>query len=58
MDGCKSGRSSDPNIYNLRLYSCVQAGSQVGYIFQVNNIASSVNAMILNYNGALLLVII
>ena len=40
------------NTYNLRLYSYVQAGNQVGYIFQVNNIASSVNAIILNYNGS------
>ena len=40
------------NTYNLRLYSYVQAGAQVGYIFQVNNIASSVNAIILNYNGS------
>ncbi len=43
--------SSDPNIYNFILFSYVQAGSQVGYIFQVNNIASSVNAIILNYDG-------
>ncbi len=40
------------NTYNLRLFSYVQAGSQVGYIFQVNNIASSVNDITLNYNGS------
>ncbi len=33
------------------MFSHVQAGSQVGYIFQVNNIASSVNAITLNYDG-------
>jgi hypothetical protein len=39
------------NTYNLRIFSYVQAGSQVGYYFQVNNIASSVNAISLNYDG-------
>jgi hypothetical protein len=39
------------NTYNLRIFSYVQAGSQVGYNFQVNNIASSVNAITLNYDG-------
>jgi len=39
------------NTYNLRILSYVQAANQVGYIFQVNNIASSVNAIILNYDG-------
>jgi hypothetical protein len=43
--------SSDPAVYNLRIFSYVQAGSQVGYHFQVNNIASSVNAITLNYDG-------
>jgi hypothetical protein len=33
------------------LFSYVQAGSQVGYNFQVNNIASSVNAITLSYDG-------
>ena len=40
------------NTYNLRIFSYVQAGAQVGYNFQVNNIASSVNAITLNYNGS------
>ncbi len=44
--------SSDGNTYNLRLYSYVQAGRLVGYIFQVNNIASSVHAITLNYYGS------
>jgi hypothetical protein len=39
------------NAYNLRIFSYVQAGSQVGYYFQVNNITSSVNAITLNYDG-------
>jgi len=43
--------SGDGNIYNLRLFSYVQAGSQVGYHFQVNNIASSVNALTFDYDG-------
>jgi hypothetical protein len=47
-----SSETSDGNTYNLRLYSYVQGGEQVGYIFQVNNIASSVNAITLNYNGS------
>ncbi len=33
------------------MFSYVQAGSQVGYNFQGNNIASSVNAITLNYDG-------
>ncbi len=37
---------------NLRFFSYVQAGNQVGCNFQVNNIASSVNAITLNYNGS------
>jgi hypothetical protein len=44
--------SSDPNIYILRIFSYVQAGSQVGYHFQVNKIASPVNAITLNYDGS------
>jgi hypothetical protein len=28
--------SGDGNAYNLRIYSYVQAGSQVGYKFEVN----------------------
>ena len=55
-DGNTAGLSIDStdvtNTYNLRIYSYVQAGSQVGYKFEVNNIASSVNAIILNYNGS------
>ncbi len=42
---------SDPNIYILRIFSYIQAGSQVGYKFQVNNIASSVTAITSNYDG-------
>ena len=43
--------SGDGNTYNLRLFSYVQAGNQVGYNFQVNNIASSVNALTFDYDG-------
>jgi hypothetical protein len=39
------------NTYNLKLYSYVQASGQVGYIFEVNNIASIVNALIFDYDG-------
>ena len=44
--------SGDGTTYNLRLFSYVQRSSQVGYIFQVNNSTSTVNAITLNYNGS------
>jgi hypothetical protein len=40
------------NTYNLSIFSYVQAGCQVGYNFQVRNIASSVNAITLNYDDS------
>jgi hypothetical protein len=44
--------SSDGNIYNMRLSSFVQGGSQVAYRFGVNNIGlSSPNTLVLGYNG-------
>jgi hypothetical protein len=43
--------SGDGNTYNLRLFSYVQAGSQVGYNFQVNNISLSVKALTFDYDG-------
>ena len=49
--GGLSINSDDGTTYNLKLYSYVQNSGQVGYKFEVNNIASSVNAVILNYNG-------
>ena len=39
------------NTYNLKIYPFVQAGSQVGYKFTVNNIASSVEALKFYFNG-------
>ena len=53
-EGANSGLcldASDPTVYNLKLYSFVQGGGQVGYNFQVNNISSSVNALTFGYNG-------
>jgi hypothetical protein len=44
--------SGDGTTYNLRLFSYVQAGAQVGYKFQVNNIGSSNEALILGYDGS------
>jgi hypothetical protein len=38
-------------VYNLKLYSFVQGGGQVGYNFQVNNLSSSVNSLTLGYSG-------
>ena len=40
-----------PSVYNLRLSSYVQAASQVGYKFTVNNVASTVDALNFGYNG-------
>jgi hypothetical protein len=54
-DGANGGlcldASDSSNTYNLKIYSFVQAGGQVGYYFQVNNISSSVNALTLGYSG-------
>jgi hypothetical protein len=43
--------ATDGAVYNIRFYSYVQAGSQVGYKFTVNNGASSVDALFFGYNG-------
>jgi hypothetical protein len=43
--------ASDPSVYNMRLCSYVQAASQVGYQFIINNGASSVAGLYLGYNG-------
>ena len=43
--------ATDGSVYNMRLYSYVQGSGQVAYRFVVNNIASSVTAMTLGYNG-------
>jgi len=53
-DGNSGGlciNSFDGNVYNLRLYSFSPAGAQVSYNFQVNNQASSVNALTIAHNG-------
>jgi hypothetical protein len=39
------------NLYNMKIYPFVQAGSQVGYKFKVNNISSSVEALKFYYDG-------
>jgi hypothetical protein len=39
------------NLYNMKIFSFVQASSQVGYKFKVNNIASSVEALKFYYDG-------
>jgi hypothetical protein len=54
IDGANGGLCLDasyPTVYNLKLYSFVQGGGQVGYNFQVNNQSSSVNAITLGYSG-------
>jgi len=43
--------ATDGAVYNMRLSSYVQAGGQVAYKFTVNNQASSVDSLILGYNG-------
>lgn len=43
--------ASDGNVYNWRLYSFVQAGSQVGYKMRVNNISSVVDCITFAHNG-------
>jgi hypothetical protein len=44
--------SSDGSVYNMRLSSFVQANSQVGYRFGVNNhLASSPNTLVFGHNG-------
>ena len=43
--------ATDGSVYNMRLYSYVQGSGQVAYRFVVNNIASSVTAMTLGFNG-------
>ena len=39
------------NLYNMKIFSFVQASSQVGYKFKVNNISSSVEALKFYYDG-------
>ncbi len=46
------------NTYNLKIYPFVQAGSQVGYKFKVNNIASFVEALKFILMVVLILVVI
>jgi hypothetical protein len=43
--------SADTNTYNLRVFSYVQAGGQVGYIFQVNYISLTNDNFVLGYDG-------
>ena len=54
-DGANGGFCLDArdvsSTYNLKIFSFVQAGGQVGYYFQVNNVSSSVNALTLGYSG-------
>jgi hypothetical protein len=51
QDGGFCINANDGNVYNLRLFPYVQASSQVGYQFRVNNNASSVDSLALGYNG-------
>jgi hypothetical protein len=43
--------ATDGAVYNLRLFSYVQAGAQVGYQFVVNNLASTSQSLVLGYDG-------
>ena len=43
--------SADANIYNLRLYSFTPVANAVNWNFQVNNLASSINALTIGNNG-------
>jgi len=50
-DGICINAADTTNTYNMKIFSFVQAGSQVGYKFKVNNISSSVEALKFYYDG-------